>query len=691
MVMNSLYKAISDGHCLLNLRVRTLDDAIEAAIQHLVQKGKLPAEEMRSATDGLKEREKEIPSSIGHACAIPHYYSDSISEPALVFIRLNHPLNVGALDGVALRFIFVLIGPISATRAHLDSLASIARLMSDDEAHYEMGTARTDEQILQALERFAKRQVPPPAKEPVSGQSHAGLEGSWTPGAGIVDDLKRRIPSYVSDFVDGLNTKTIASVLFLFFACLAPAITFGGLLSDQTGQQIGAVEMLVATAICGSIYALVAGQPLIILGGIGPLFVFTIILYRLCDQYAIQDHFLAVYGWVGLWTALFTVLLAVTNASNLMKYFTRFTDEIFSALMSLIFIYEAVRAIYNHFAESFATPNSSHDEAFLSFILAMGTMYIGLTLSRFRKSHFLIPWMREFLADFGPSIALAAMAIVGFLLSDKVPLESLTVNNGFGTTSGRPWMVDLFAAPRWTWFAAAGPAILATVLIFLSQNITARLVNSPDNKIRKGPSYHWDLLMVGVLVGFCSLFGFPWLVAATVRSLAHVRALADIEEVADPEGGSQDRITHTVENRVSGLLIHLLIGLTLFALPLLAYVPKATLYGVFLFMGVVSLGGNQFIERLSLWLRDSNMYPSTHYIRRVPVQVVHLFTLVQFVCLIILCYLNVVDNEKVRILFPVFIALLVPLRFCLDYFFSQQHLEYLDADEDPEEEGVHWV
>lgn len=685
-----LKKAIAGGNCMLDLRVRSLDEAIEAAVAHLVQKGKVPADELSPAIEGLKARERDISSVIGQGCAIPHFYSDQISNPALVFIRLKHPINVGALDGIALKFIFVLIGPIEATRDHLDMLTNIARLMSDDEAHYEMGIARTENQILEALEHFYSRQSQPAR---IAGQktNNEGLDGSWKPLAGIFSDLKRRLPYYRDDLVSGFNTKTIASVLFLFFACLAPAITFGGLLADQTNQQIGTVEMLVATAICGSIYALTAGQPLIILGGIGPLFVFTIILFRLCGDFEIEEYFLSVYGWVGLWTAGFTSLLAITNSSNLMKYFTRFTDEIFSALMSLIFIYEAGKAIYNHFAVSFQTPGAAHDEAFLSFILAMGTMYIGLSLSRFRKSHFLLPYMREFLADFGPSIALAAMALLAFLLRDMVPLESLTVSGGIEPTTSRPWLVDLTAAPRWTWFAAAGPAMLATVLIFLSQNITARLVNSPDNKIKKGPSYHWDLLVVGGLIGFCSFFGFPWLVAATVRSLAHVRALADTEEVADADGGGQDRITHTLENRVSGLLIHLLIGLTLFALPLLAYIPKATLYGVFLFMGVVSLGGNQFIERLSLWLMDSNMYPSTHYIRRIPVKVVHIFTLVQFLCLLVLCYLNVVDNEKIRILFPVFIALLVPVRFALNRFFSPQHLSYLDADEDPDEEGTHWV
>jgi len=93
---------------------------------------------------------------------------------------------------------------------------------------------------------------------------------------------------------------------------------------STTGNHIGAVEMIAASAFCGVIYALFSGQPLIILGGTGPLLVFTVILYEICGDYDIP--FLPTYAWVGVWTAV--LLLSLTNASNLMRYFTRFTDEI---------------------------------------------------------------------------------------------------------------------------------------------------------------------------------------------------------------------------------------------------------------------------------------------------------------------------------------------------------------------------
>lgn len=682
--MDALRKAIAEGSCLLNINERSMEGILRATVDFLVQAGRLPEEVSEQAIEGLLERERVSPTAIGHGCAIPHYYHECFDEPVIVFARLKQPLNLGAPDGVATRFVYLLLGPERIAAKHLDMLATIARLMADDEFHYEAATARTQQSVLEALDRHARRNRP--SMPPKVAKPREELARSSWPFQGLLQDLRRRLPYYVDDFREGLQAKCASSILFLFFACLAPAVTFGGIMGLATDGQIGAVEMLTASAVCGVVYALFAGQPLIILGGIGPLLIFTIILYRLCGDWDLGEQFLGVYGWVGLWTGLFTVLLAVTNASNLMRYFTRFTDEIFSALMSLIFIYEAVKALVVTFRESFADPVNPHDSAFLTLLLTLGTFYIATSLSRFRRSHYLLPQMREFLADFGPTIALASMALVAWLLRNEVALETLTVSEGFQM----PQLVDLWSVPGWVRWAAAGPALLATLLIYLSQNITARLVNSAENKIKKGAAYHLDLLVVGVLVAFCSLFGFPWLVAATVRSLAHVRALADTEEVVLSSGASKERIIHVTENRVTALVIHLLIGVTLFWLPVLELVPMAALYGIFLYMGFVSLVGNQFIERLSLWLMDSALYPATHYIRRVPIRVTHLYTLLQFICLAALCAINVSRSEVIRILFPVFIALLVPIRALAGRYFSADELAVLDAEEEPDEEQSHW-
>ena len=46
---------------------------------------------------------------------------------------------------------------------------------------------------------------------------------------GLKEDLRNRLPLYKSDWVDGMKGKTIPTILFLYFACLAPAVAFGGI------------------------------------------------------------------------------------------------------------------------------------------------------------------------------------------------------------------------------------------------------------------------------------------------------------------------------------------------------------------------------------------------------------------------------------------------------------------------------
>lgn len=51
-------------------------------------------------------------------------------------------------------------------------------------------------------------------------------------------DIKRKAPFFLSDFKDALSLQCLASVLFLYCACMSPVITFGGLLGEATQNRI---------------------------------------------------------------------------------------------------------------------------------------------------------------------------------------------------------------------------------------------------------------------------------------------------------------------------------------------------------------------------------------------------------------------------------------------------------------------
>ena len=85
---------------------------------------------------------------------------------------------------------------------------------------------------------------------------------------GLINDLKRRAPHYLSDFKDGLDAQVLAAAIFIYFAALSGAIAFGGLLGEKTGGLIGISETMLFSSISGILFSLFAGMPIIITGKI---------------------------------------------------------------------------------------------------------------------------------------------------------------------------------------------------------------------------------------------------------------------------------------------------------------------------------------------------------------------------------------------------------------------------------------
>ena len=71
----------------------------------------------------------------------------------------------------------------------------------------------------------------PPREDPLARTGY--------PFGGMVRDLKRRYRHYISDYTDALNPQVLAAVIFIYFAALSPAITFGGLLCECPVVWVG--------------------------------------------------------------------------------------------------------------------------------------------------------------------------------------------------------------------------------------------------------------------------------------------------------------------------------------------------------------------------------------------------------------------------------------------------------------------
>ena len=97
-------------------------------------------------------------------------------------------------------------------------------------------------------------------------------------------------------------------------------------------------------AIGNVLFAVLAGQPLVILGTSWPLAMFEKILFLFSEKY--NYPFLQFRFWIGIWVGIFCVVIIATNASYLVRLLTRFTKETFSVVLSLVFIFKAFEKVW---------------------------------------------------------------------------------------------------------------------------------------------------------------------------------------------------------------------------------------------------------------------------------------------------------------------------------------------------------
>ncbi|KPU73957.1 uncharacterized protein Dana_GF14032, isoform B [Drosophila ananassae] len=677
---------------------------------------------------------------------------DFLERTLSCFIRLSQAAVMGDLTEVPVptRFIFILLGPPGSQSNFHEIGRAMATLMSDEIFHEVAYRARKRDHLLSGVDEFLDAvtvlppgewdptiRIEPPAaipsqevrkrppelpKEDVDEEEEeqrlreeSGLSRTGRLFGGLINDVKRKAPWYLSDYKDAFSMQCVASWIFLYFACLSPIITFGGLLAEATGKHMAAMESLVSGFVCGMGYGFFSGQPLTILGSTGPVLVFESIIYEFC--FKMGWDYMTFRFWIGMWVAGICIVLTAIDASALVCYITRFTEENFATLIAFIFIYKAIENVvvigknfpvnqgiydcvctpplgsnasvvdyakYNW--DSCASYNGTlvggdcgtppTENVFLmSVVLCAGTFIISTILKDFKNALFFPSIVRQYISDFSVLIAIFAMSFFDYFLG--VPTQKLEVPNELKPTlDTRGWLIPPFTErnPWWSPIIAVFPALLGTILIFMDQQITAVIVNRKENKLKKGCGYHLDLFILSILIAICSVMGLPWFVAATVLSINHVNSLKLESECSAP--GEKPQFLGVREQRVTHILIFLTIGVSVLLTPLLGHIPMPVLFGVFLYMGVASLKGLQFFDRILIMFMPAKYQPDYMFLRQVPIKRVHLFTVIQLACLIILWLIK--SFSQTSILFPLMLVVMIGIRKALDLVFTRRELKILD-------------
>uniref|UniRef100_A0A8C9W9M2 Solute carrier family 4 member 11 n=1 Tax=Scleropages formosus TaxID=113540 RepID=A0A8C9W9M2_SCLFO len=647
----------------------------------------------------------------------------SLQRRHVCISRLERPQNWGE-NCCEVRYVILVLAPhkMKSTKTAMELGRTFATMFSDISFRQKLLETKTQEEFKEELV-YQRHQLTASSQKPAAVEEEKTDPHSNKPlkcrdflqaGRGIYEDLSRRLPLYPSDFTDGLIgsnkalLKYTTTAIFLYIAILLPAIAFGSLNDESTRGEIDVQKTIIGQSIGGVIYSLFAGSPLVIPLTTAPLAIFISVIRGICDDYDLD--FPAFYACIGLWNSLFLILGGVFNVSLLMKLFKRSTEEVIALFISVAFVGDAVKGTIkskywgkdpgnetgngtgdgrgNVTVDGTALAESlvlcTRERAVLCLLLMLGTLWLGYTLYQFRRSPFLHAKVREVLSDCALPISILIFSFVGSYLFRDIELPVFNFHKGAIFNVAKFQKLSAVNI-----VSAMGLGFLLALLIFIDQNIVVSLTNAPENsalmwrllsRLLKGTAYHWDLTLSGLINILMSVLGLPWMHAAFPHSTLHVRQLACVEQRV--EGGHlYETIVSVKETRLTSLAANIFIGVSVFLLPVpLQWIPKPVLYGLFLYIALTSIDGNQMWDRMALLLKEQTSYPPTHYIRKVPQRKIHYFTALQMIQLLILCAFGMYPLPYMKMIFPLLMILLIPIRNnLLPRIIEAKYLDILDA------------
>lgn len=133
-------------------------DATEkkAAIEEMVDL--LAAGHVVEDVNGLKEavwsREEARTTGIGQGLAIPHGKSEACRELMLAIGKPSDPIEFESIDRQPVQLIVLLVSPPDQTSQHIQALARISRLMTQDDFREAVYAAKSAEEIWRLFEEY---------------------------------------------------------------------------------------------------------------------------------------------------------------------------------------------------------------------------------------------------------------------------------------------------------------------------------------------------------------------------------------------------------------------------------------------------------------------------------------------------------------------------------------------------------
>ena len=513
------------------------------------------------------------------------------------------------------------------------------------------------------------------------------------PFRGIYHDIRRRAPYYWSDWVDGLNYRTMAATVRITFVNLLPALAFQLDMRRNTEGFYGINEALFSSALAALVFSLLSAQPLTVVGITGLISLFNYTVYDITKAQGMVDQYPQIIAWVAIWAAITHWLTAIFNLCDYMRYITDYSSEAFGMYVGIIYMIKGVEELVAQFYEDAGQITGGY----LSIVIALcywATVYV---LENMGKTTMFKPWIRKLLADF--AFPIATIWWTGF---SHIPgriteanLMRIPITRAFYPTVDRPgpgpWLIDFWNLDIAWIFISLPMGILLTLLFYYDHNVSSITAQAKQFPLAKPAGFHWDFFLLGCTCFAAGIIGVPLPNGLVPQAPVHTDSCTVYEEVVidrkEKDGDSNEttvptkivRAVEVKEQRVSHFLMALAFcGLmTGPLLDVLHAMPRALFAGVFFMVGWGSIEGNAMTSNLVYLFREhvfnSPADPRTKLSK--PRILWHDLTRWFGVAA------SVAISQTIGAIgFPVIIIALIPLRWViLTRMFSVQELDVLDA------------
>ncbi|MBI5345303.1 MAG: PTS sugar transporter subunit IIA [Deltaproteobacteria bacterium] len=150
-----LSDAIREEYIITELRASFKEEALAEMVGYLA--GRMNGLDREKAIEALLAREHLGTTGIGHGVAIPHCKLKGVSEIRVSFARSGRGVDFDSMDRMPVHLVFLIIAPENSAAAHLKILASISRLLKNQDFRERLMRALTKEEILNIIAEADKK------------------------------------------------------------------------------------------------------------------------------------------------------------------------------------------------------------------------------------------------------------------------------------------------------------------------------------------------------------------------------------------------------------------------------------------------------------------------------------------------------------------------------------------------------